>query len=395
MTKLTITTVCPLCDHNVFSFSQISDAERQWYVRLLCENAACNFNTPFTITMTTRVFEIFKMEFKPAMDELSDPSYSVSAGYHDVTLFMLYFTGLLGRVSANYLIEQIQIRETDLPSYFMLLSADDLVAFDGNSVEISEGGRALVQNFLSQKKHARSSGRQKDFDHVQQTLMQMLLDGAIDHFNAERSKIDNVMIDLSHADLSGKKIAHANFRKTSLTRASFEDAVLDHCNFTGAAIDHSNLKKASLRDCPMQGADLKSSDLSAAIFERCVLTESDLSLANAFRATFRGCNLRAANFSKVNLRAVTCRGSDFSLSRFRQADMTGVALEESLFNEADFEDCDLNKVRFDAETKFLGAQNILLAHNISRPLWQKFHYQNRRLPDFAEYQALQEPKKTT
>lgn len=395
MENLTATTICPVCQENVFSINQISDVERQWSVRLLCETTACNFNTLFTITMSSRVFEIFKMEFKPVMDTRSDRSHAVSAGYHDVSLFLIYVIDLLGRASVDYLREHIQIAETDLAAYLTKLSEDDLVAFDGRYVLISEQGRTLIQTFLSQKNSASAAANENDFDALQQTLRRMLLDGAIEEFNAERSQINNVMIDLSSIDLSGKRISHANFRKTSLTRSSFESSVLEHCNFTDAAIDYSNLKNASLVGCQIQRSDLKSSDLSSAVFENSILAESNLSQTNAFRATFRDCNLRAADFSKANLRAAQAQRSDFTRSHLTRADMTGANFTEAIFNEADFDDCDLNKTQVDVGTQFLSVQNILSARNISKQLWQKIHHQNKRLPDFAEYEIWHKPEKAS
>jgi uncharacterized protein YjbI with pentapeptide repeats len=389
----TVTTICPQCNQNVFSFNQISDSERQWRVRLLCQNAACNFNAAFTITMTPRVFDIFKMEFRPAMDELSDPSHSVSAGYHDASLFLAYFINLLGRVSLDYLTEQIQIHETDLGTYLTLLSEDDLVAFDGRSVQISDQGKALIEKFLLRKKQVPDAFHEKDFEEHQQILVRLLLDGHIEQFNVQRGKIDNVMIDLSQIDLSGRTISQANFRKTSLTRASFENAVLDRCNFTAAALDHSNLKKAHAIDCQMPGADLKSADLSSAVFENSNLAECNMSLINGSHVALRHCILRECNLTKVNFRSADCRRSDFTRSQWPHADLTGANLSGAVFSEANFDDCDLHKTRFDAQTKFLSIENILSARHISRQLWQKIRHQNNRFPEFTEYQVIHEPKK--
>ncbi len=394
MQNLTATTICAVCHENVFSINQVSDDVRQWSVRLLCETAACNFNTLFTITMSPRVFEIFKMEFKPAMDVRADPSRVVSAGYHDVSLFLIYVIDLLGRASLDYLKEHVQIAETDLAAYLTKLSEDDLVAFDGRYVLISEQGKTLIHTFLSQKMES-AAANEIDFDGLQQTLRRMLLGGAIEEYNAERSRMNNRMIDLSSIDLSGKRVSNANFRKASLTRASFESAVLAQCNFTDAAIDHSNLKNASLTGCQMLRSDLKSSDLSSAVFENSILAESNLSKTNAFRAAFRDCNLRAADFSKANLRAAQGQRSDFTRSHLARADMTGANFTEVIFNEADFDDCDLNKTQADVGTQFLSVQNILSARNISKQLWQKIHHQNKRLPDFAEYETWHKPEKTS
>lgn len=383
MKNLTITSICPICDHPLFPFNQISHGEKRWHMRLLCKNESCNFNDQFDLTMTPRVFEIFTLDFKYAVDE--PYLLEQTSGYHHISLFVMYMIQMLGRTSVRYLGEQLQFKYANLENYLVRLSEDDLIGFDGRYAQISDRGVQLLQAALNQKQEDFVRRRHQDFHGVVNKLTDLLMKEDIATFNAERSRMAHVLLDLSPINLSGRTIKQANLRKIKFSNSTFDHCLFEQCNFNSAAMDHSSFKKAHLIDCQVQRANLQHADLSSAIFEKSFLVESDMSRAVAFHTTFKQCNLRSSNMTSINLRASNCRQSDLTRCNLTESDMTGANLWETILNESNLERCEMNKVQISVETKFLDARNLLKAKNISKQLWEKIQIQNKDLPDFTEY----------
>lgn len=391
MSELTITSVCPICQQPLFPFNQISFGEKRWHMRLLCKNESCNFHDQFVVTMTPRVFEIFTIDFQYAVDE--PYALDQTSGYHHISLFVMYMIQLLGRTSAHFLGEQLHFEEINLEDYLVRLSEDDLIGFDGRYSQISERGAQLLQAALTQKQEDFVRRRHQDFHGMVKKLTDLLMSEDIATFNAERSKMAHVLLDLSPINLSGRTIKHANLRKINLSNSIFDHCLFEQCNFNASTMDHSSFKKAHFIDCQIQRADLQHADLSSAIFEKSFLVESDMSHASAFHTSFKQCNLRSCNMSSVNLRASNCRQSDMTRCDLAESDMTGANLWETILNESNLERCEMNKVQISVETKFLDARNLLTAKNITKQLWEKIQIQNKTLPDFAEYRihSLKQP----
>lgn len=383
--ELTITSVCPLCQHPLFPFNQISHKEKRWHMRLLCKNESCNFHDQFAVTMKPRVFDIFKMDFQYAVDE--PYALDQTSGYHHISLFVMYMIQMLGRTSIRYLGEQLQFEKINLEDYLIRLSEDDLIGFDGRYSQISERGEKLLQAALTQKQEDFVRRRHQDFHGMVNKLTHLLISEDISKFNEERAKMAHVVLDLSPINLSGRTIKHANLRKMNLSKSVFDHCLFEQCNFNSSTMDHSSFKRTHFTDCQLQRVDLKKSDLSSAIFEKSFLVESDMSNTLSFHTSFKECNLRSCNLSYVNLRASNCRQSDMTRCNLTDADMTGANLWETILNEANFEHCEMNKVQISVETKFLDGRNLLSAKNISKQLWEKIQLQNQGLPDFAEYRS--------
>lgn len=383
MRDLTITSICPVCQHPLFPFNRISHSEKRWHMRLLCKNESCNYNYQFDLTMSPRVFEIFRLDFMYAVDE--PYALDQTSGYHHVSLFIMYMIQLLGRTSIRYLREQLRFKYANLEHYLQRLSEDDLIGFDGKYSQISERGVKLLQTALTQKQEDFVRRRHQDFHGMVKKLTDLLMKEDVTAFNAERSKMPHVQLDLSPIHLEGRTIKQANLRKMNLSNSTFDHCLFEQCNFNASTLDHSSFKKTNFVDCQIQRANLKHADLSSAIFEKSFLVESDLSHAVAFHASFKQCNLRSSNLFSVNLRASNCKQSDMTRCNLSDSDMTGANLWETILNEADMERCEMNKVQISVETKFLDARNLLSAKNISKQLWEKIQIQNKSLPDFDEY----------
>jgi uncharacterized protein YjbI with pentapeptide repeats len=376
-----------VCHQSLFPLNQIHHSEKRWHTRLLCKNEACNFHYQFDLTMTPRVFEIFEMDFQYALD--APQAMEQSGGYHSVSLFVMYMIQLLGRTSLKYLGEQLDFQNTNLEHYLIRLSEDDLIGFDGKYSQISERGEKLLQTALTQKQEDYEKHRHKDPHGLVAKLTDLLMQEDIASFNAERSRMEHVALDLSSIDLSGRSFKHANLRKIRFSEATFDHCLFEHCNFNSAVMERASFKKSQWIDCQIQRVHMTAADLSSAIFEKSFLVECDLTGANAFHTSFKQCNLRSSNLSGANLRAANCKQSDLTRCILKDADMTGANLWEAILNEADLEGCEMNKVQISLETKFLDAKNLMAARNISKQLWEKLQVQNKSLPDFNEYRRGQ------
>ena len=387
MRNLTITSVCPLCHHPLFPFNQIYHGEKRWHMRLLCKNESCNYNYQFDLGMSQRVFEIFEMDFLYAVDE--PYVLEQTSGYHHISLFIMYVIQMLGRTSTRFLQEHLQFKYTNLEHYLQRLSEDDLIGFDGKYSQISERGEQLLQAALTQKQEDFVRRRHQDFHGMVNKLTELLMNEDVAAFNAERSKMEHVALDLSPIDLSGRVIKHANLRKVNLSKSKFDHCLFEQCNFNSAAMGESSFKKAHFVDCQIQRADLTQADRASAIFERSFLVECEMVDANAFHTSFKQCNLRSSNLLRANLRAANCTQSDLTRCNLKESDMTGANLWETVMNEADFESCEMNKVQISVETKFLDAHNLIKAKSLTKQLWEKLQFQNKSLPDFDQYRQSQ------
>ena len=383
MKNLAITSVCPVCHHPLFPFNQIYHGDMRWHMRLLCKNESCNYNYQFDLSMSPRVFDIFKMDFLYAVDE--PYVLDQTSGYHHISLFIMYVIQMLGRTSLQFLSENLRFKYTNLEQYLQRLSEDDLIGFDGKYSQISERGDRLLQAALTQKQEDFVRRRHQDFHGMVGKLSDLLMQEDVAAFNAERSKLEHVALDLSPIDLSGRVIKHANLRKINLSKSKFELCVFEQCNFNSAAMGESGFKKAHFVDCQVQRADLRQADLASAIFERSFFVECDMSGVNAFHTSFKQCNLRSSNLSHANLRAANCTQSDLTRCNLKESDMTGANLWETVLNEADFDGCELNKVQISVETKFLDARGLMSAKNVTKQLWEKLQIQNKSLPDYDQY----------
>jgi uncharacterized protein YjbI with pentapeptide repeats len=383
MTELTITSVCPLCHQPLFPFNQVYHGDRRWHMRLLCKNESCDYNYQFDLSMSPRIFDIFKMDFLYAVDE--PYTMDQTSGYHHISLFIIYVIQMLGRTSLRFLGEQLHFKYANLEHYLQRLSEDDLIGFDGKYSQISELGERLLQAALTQKQEDFVRRRHQDFHGMVGRLTDLLMREDIAAFNAERSKLEHVALDLSPIDLSGRVIKHANLRKINLSKSKFELCVFEQCNFNSAVMNGSSFKKTHFADCQIQRADLTQADLASAILEKSFLVECEMAGVNAFHASFKQCNLRSSNLSRANLRASNCTQSDLTRCNLKESDMTGANLWETVLNEADFDRCEMNKVQISIETKFLDARGLMTAKNVSKQLWEKLQLQNKSLPDFDQY----------
>ncbi len=131
---------------------------------------------------------------------------------------------------------------------------------------------------------------------------------------------NDVIIDLSDANLSGANLGAAHLRGV-------------------------NLFYANLRGTHLSGADLSGADLSGA----------DLSGANLFYANLRGADLSSvrlggADLSGANLNGANLRGADLSNVRLGGADLNGALLNSANLSGADLSGADLSGANLNGAT---------------------------------------------
>jgi uncharacterized protein YjbI with pentapeptide repeats len=125
-------------------------------------------------------------------------------------------------------------------------------------------------------------------------------------WNRWRKDHDEILIDLSGADLSNAYLSRIDLRNANLSRADLRHAYLQSAHFSGADLRYAYLASARLRntyfrDTRLIGADLRATDLSVADLTGADLTNVDLTDASLKDTYFRNTNLSGANFTNTDL----------------------------------------------------------------------------------------------
>jgi len=151
-----------------------------------------------------------------------------------------------------------------------------------------------------------------------QQQLDLLLQG-VEAWNTWITQHEEVMPDLSGADLSGATLSEAflsfanliradlsfaNFFRADLSGADLSGAILtsatlSFADLSEATLSEATLSEAFLGDTHLSGADLSGADLSGADLSGAILTSADLSGANLSKAIMEG-----TSFGNVDLRTV-------------------------------------------------------------------------------------------
>lgn len=123
------------------------------------------------------------------------------------------------------------------------------------------------------------------------TALELLEQGSVEEFNAQRVHDGDDLLDLSEAVFAG-------------------------FDLTGADLSYVDLNGADFTEVELTGVNFSNSDLTSACFTRATLTECDFTGANLSGAIFVGANCYA-NFSDADV-----SGADFSDGDFSESDFT-------------------------------------------------------------------------
>ncbi len=122
------------------------------------------------------------------------------------------------------------------------------------------------------------------------------------------------------ADLMGRDLGHANFKKADLR----------HADLSGTILFKANLKGALLTGARLQGADLYIANLQEAN-----LQEANLQEANLIEANLHEANLIDAYLEEANLDTADLSMADLSDAYLAEANLTSACLVEAKLNDAD------------------------------------------------------------
>jgi uncharacterized protein YjbI with pentapeptide repeats len=138
---------------------------------------------------------------------------------------------------------------------------------------------------------------------------------------------------LSEADLMGAKLMGARLRGVSLSRAKLRFANLSRADLTDAILSGADLRGAILSGADLRGAYIIGADLSDAILNGANLYDTnliethlngaDLSDADLRSANLVGADLSEANFTRTDLRSADLSGAFLVRTRFTKANLTG------------------------------------------------------------------------
>ena len=139
-------------------------------------------------------------------------------------------------------------------------------------------------------------------------------------------KKDDVLLDLSAADLRGANLSGANLHEALLWGANLQEAVLAGANLQGANLLDTNLQEAVLMGANLEGAELMGVRLQGAH-----LSDANLQEANLRRANLQGASLWAANLQEAVLSNANLQGAKLWGANLRDT----VYLNQDQINEAD------------------------------------------------------------
>jgi TIR domain/Pentapeptide repeats (8 copies) len=152
-----------------------------------------------------------------------------------------------------------------------------------------------------------------------------ILRQGVEAWNQWRKEHNDIIPDLSKANLSG-----ADLETTNLSQVNLTSADLSFANLSFADLSVANLIGANLIEAILEGADLEGASLIKANLSRAYLTEANLMAANFDEADLEGANLEGANLDSTNLTA---------------ANLTSTNLERSMVGWTTFGNVDLHMVK--------------------------------------------------
>jgi TIR domain/Pentapeptide repeats (8 copies) len=146
----------------------------------------------------------------------------------------------------------------------------------------------------------------------------------VNAWNTWRHKND-VIPDLSDADLKGCILRGAN-----LSHANLSEADLD-----GSRLNNASLERANLYYANLSRADLSNANLTGAELHEAKLDHGNLSSTNLSGARLEAVTITLANMSNVNLRDAVLGFTILRQSKLGGADMTDAFLEGVVFADID------------------------------------------------------------
>lgn len=159
-----------------------------------------------------------------------------------------------------------------------------------------------------------------------------MLNKGVEAWQAWRDANEEVVPDLTDADLSGKDLCYYDLHYAKLQRA----------DLTNANLDQANVYSADFSEAKLAGLNISHANLQWARFVR----------ANLRKATIIGSRAEKSSFEYANLIEANLANTDFSRSLFGAADFS-----KSYLSSTSFLGCDLRGARFSEAV--LGQTNLV------------------------------------
>ncbi len=158
-----------------------------------------------------------------------------------------------------------------------------------------------------------------------QEQLDLLLNGGVDAWNAQRELSIAVPIDLSDADLSGQDLAGVNLSRANLQNANFTGSVLRGADFGGAQLSGASFLGADLKE-----ANLTSAILVGTVLSRANLQEADIRGAILHETDITGSDFTGAELANTNFQDTKVSISTIGLNELSEAQRGGLVAADTL-----------------------------------------------------------------
>jgi uncharacterized protein YjbI with pentapeptide repeats len=143
---------------------------------------------------------------------------------------------------------------------------------------------------------------------------------------------------LKGANLSSARL-NANFDRADLSNANLElanltNAGMQRANLSGASMREAQLSKADLEEANLRGANLSSAYMNGAYMQRADFRSATMTSASLFGADLTAARLSGVNLERANLTKTKFEDADLTGTDLRMANMTGANFTNAVLTNA-------------------------------------------------------------
>ncbi len=157
------------------------------------------------------------------------------------------------------------------------------------------------------------------------------------------TQCEKMRLVLRSAELTGARMAGADFDGTDLQGAKMAGADLTHSSVDRARLSGADLSRAKLVQLNGYRATFKGSNLAGADMTKAELFRANLSAANLSGANMRKSELQRANLDGANLDGANLTGADLARANLVNARLNGTRLAQARMFRTRFEGVDLSR----------------------------------------------------
>ena len=131
---------------------------------------------------------------------------------------------------------------------------------------------------------------------------------------------------IGRTELQGANLSYAHLQGANLEFVNLQDADLESVNLQGATLYFANLQGAAPTDAHLQGADIHNAYLQGANFANAELQGANLEYANLQGSSFVRTKLQGVNLESTNLQGTLFESARLQGANFSHADLQGAVL---------------------------------------------------------------------